>query len=114
VSHSRGSGGGSSVAGCSVTPCGLSVYLPIQIIIIIIKLYKLETLLFQVYNCKYTYNEKKLMIFITGLHYKPQGCSASVASAAGPFITKNTLTEGIVNNNNNNNNNNNSLETFSI
>jgi hypothetical protein len=29
---------------------------------------------------------KKLIIFITGLHNKPQGCGASVASAAGPFI----------------------------
>jgi hypothetical protein len=33
-------------------------------------------------------NEKKLIIFITGLHNKPQGCGASVASAAGPFTTK--------------------------
>jgi hypothetical protein len=32
---------------------------------------------------------KKLIIFITGLHNKPQGCGASVASAAGPFTTKN-------------------------
>jgi hypothetical protein len=35
------------------------------------------------------YNEKrkkKLIIFITGLHKKPQGCGASVAAAAGPFI----------------------------
>jgi hypothetical protein len=31
---------------------------------------------------------KKLIIFITGLHNKPQGCGASVASAAGPFTTK--------------------------
>jgi hypothetical protein len=29
------------------------------------------------------------VIFITGLHKKPQGCRASVASAAGPFATKN-------------------------
>jgi hypothetical protein len=28
---------------------------------------------------------KKLIIFITGLHNKPQGCGASVASAAGPL-----------------------------
>jgi hypothetical protein len=28
------------------------------------------------------------IIFITGLHKKPQGCGASVASAAGPFINK--------------------------
>jgi hypothetical protein len=31
---------------------------------------------------------QKIIIFITGLHNKPQGCSASVASAAGPFINK--------------------------
>jgi hypothetical protein len=29
-----------------------------------------------------------LFIFITGLHHKPYGCGASVASAAGPFSTK--------------------------
>jgi hypothetical protein len=29
-----------------------------------------------------------IFIFITGLHNKPHGCSASVASAAGPFTTK--------------------------
>jgi hypothetical protein len=29
-----------------------------------------------------------LFIFITGLRNKPQGCGASVASAAGPFTTK--------------------------
>jgi hypothetical protein len=29
-----------------------------------------------------------VVIFITGLHKKPQGCGASVASAAGPFTTK--------------------------
>jgi hypothetical protein len=28
-----------------------------------------------------------IFIFVTGLHNKPQGCSASVASAAGPFTT---------------------------
>jgi hypothetical protein len=32
--------------------------------------------------------KKKLIIFITGLHNKRQGCGASVASAAGPFTTK--------------------------
>jgi hypothetical protein len=32
--------------------------------------------------------EKKLIISITGLHNKSQGCGASVASAAGPFTTK--------------------------
>jgi hypothetical protein len=31
---------------------------------------------------------KKLIIFIRGLHNKPQRCSASVASAAGPFTTR--------------------------
>jgi hypothetical protein len=31
---------------------------------------------------------KTLIIFITGLHNKPQRCGASVASAAGPFTTK--------------------------
>jgi hypothetical protein len=31
---------------------------------------------------------KKLIIFITGLHKKPQGCGTSVASAAAPFTTK--------------------------
>jgi hypothetical protein len=29
-----------------------------------------------------------IFTFITGLHNKPHGCSASVASAAGPFTTK--------------------------
>jgi hypothetical protein len=38
-------------------------------------------------------NEKLIIfiiniIFITGLHNKPQGCSVSVASAAGPFTKK--------------------------
>jgi hypothetical protein len=32
---------------------------------------------------------KKLIIFITGLNKKPQGCGVSVASAAGPFNKKN-------------------------
>jgi hypothetical protein len=31
----------------------------------------------------YMENEEKLITFITGLHNKPQGCGASVASAAG-------------------------------
>jgi hypothetical protein len=35
--------------------------------------------------------KKELMIFITGLYNKPQGCGASVASAAGPFTTKKKL-----------------------
>ena len=38
----------------------------------------------------YTKKRPKLIILITGLHNKPQGCGASVASAAGPF-TKNTI-----------------------
>jgi hypothetical protein len=33
-------------------------------------------------------NEKTLIIFITGLHNKPEGCGASVASPAGPFTKK--------------------------
>jgi hypothetical protein len=32
--------------------------------------------------------KKKLIIFITWLHNKPQGCGASVASVAGTFTTK--------------------------
>jgi hypothetical protein len=32
---------------------------------------------------------QKIIIFIIGLHNKPHGCSASVASAAGPFTAKN-------------------------
>jgi hypothetical protein len=30
-------------------------------------------------------SRKNFIIFITGLHNKPQDCGASVASAAGPF-----------------------------
>jgi hypothetical protein len=33
-------------------------------------------------------NEKKRIILITGLQNKPEGCGASVASAAGPFTKK--------------------------
>jgi hypothetical protein len=36
----------------------------------------------------YKKKRKKLIIFITGLYNKPQGCGASVASAAGPFTTQ--------------------------
>jgi hypothetical protein len=36
---------------------------------------------------KRTKNNHHLVIFITGLHKKPQGCDASAASAAGPFTT---------------------------
>jgi hypothetical protein len=32
--------------------------------------------------------QKIIIIFIIGLHNKPHGCSASVASAAGPFTTQ--------------------------
>jgi hypothetical protein len=35
--------------------------------------------------------KEKLIIFITGLHNKPLGCGASVASAAGPFTTKKNI-----------------------
>jgi hypothetical protein len=35
----------------------------------------------------YTETRKKI-IFVTGLHNKPQGCGASVRSAEGPFTTK--------------------------
>jgi hypothetical protein len=35
---------------------------------------------------------KKKLVIITGLHNRPQGCGASVASAAGPFITKKPVT----------------------
>jgi hypothetical protein len=38
---------------------------------------------------------KKKNIFITGLPNKPQGCGASVASAAGPF-TKKTLFKAVI------------------
>jgi hypothetical protein len=34
----------------------------------------------------YTQKRNKTNIFMTGLHNKLQGCGASVASAAGPFI----------------------------
>jgi hypothetical protein len=43
------------------------------------------------------YVEKKLTIFITGLHNKPQGCGVSVASAVGPFTTDtHTHTKGTI------------------
>jgi hypothetical protein len=42
----------------------------------------------------YTEKRKKLIFFITGLHNKPQGCGASVASAAGPFSTKTSTVYG--------------------
>jgi hypothetical protein len=34
--------------------------------------------------------KKKLIIFITGLHNKPSGCGASVASAAEPLTKQKT------------------------
>jgi hypothetical protein len=46
------------------------------------------SLILPVLHC--TEKLKKIVIFITGLHNKPQGCGASVASAAGPFTTKRT------------------------
>jgi hypothetical protein len=36
-----------------------------------------------------------IVIFIIGLHKKPQGCGASVASAAGPFTTTKKLRDEI-------------------
>jgi hypothetical protein len=41
----------------------------------------------------YKEKQKILIICITGLHNKPQGCGASVASAAGPFIQKKKVEE---------------------
>jgi hypothetical protein len=42
----------------------------------------------QFHSPVHLYKEKrKQTIFIIGLHNKPQGCGASVASAAGPFTT---------------------------
>jgi hypothetical protein len=37
---------------------------------------------------QYKKKMKNLIIFITGLHKKPQGCCSSVASDAGPLTTK--------------------------
>jgi hypothetical protein len=37
----------------------------------------------------YKEKQKKLIIFITGLHNKPSGCGVSVASAEGTFTKKN-------------------------
>jgi hypothetical protein len=40
------------------------------------------------HRCSITWkNGQKLIIFFTGLHNKPQGCGASVASPAGPFTS---------------------------
>jgi hypothetical protein len=41
----------------------------------------------------YTEKRKILTIFITGVLKKPQGCGASVTSAAGRFTTKRTKKE---------------------
>jgi hypothetical protein len=42
------------------------------------------------HQCSITRKRTKIIIiiFLTGLHNKPQGCGASVASAAGPFSTR--------------------------
>jgi hypothetical protein len=49
------------------------------------------------HRCSITWkNDKKTIIFMTGLHNKPQGCSASVASAAGPFTTHNCYPLGSI------------------
>jgi hypothetical protein len=37
-----------------------------------------------------------IFVFIIGLHNKPHGCSASVASAAGPFTTKKKVFCGLI------------------
>jgi hypothetical protein len=39
-------------------------------------------------RCSINGKAKKLIIFITGLYNKPQGCGASAASAAGPSPQK--------------------------
>jgi hypothetical protein len=43
------------------------------------------------YRCFITRENEKKIIFIKGLHNKPQGCGVSVASAAGHFTTKKRL-----------------------
>jgi hypothetical protein len=43
------------------------------------------------HRCSNTWKNEKLIIFITGLHNKPQGCGVSVASAAGPFTTNKSV-----------------------
>jgi hypothetical protein len=40
------------------------------------------------HRCSITQKNEKLITIMTGLHNKPQGCGASIASAAGPFTTK--------------------------
>jgi hypothetical protein len=41
------------------------------------------------HRCSITRKTDKLIIVVTTvLHSKPQGCGASVASPAGPFVTK--------------------------
>jgi hypothetical protein len=46
------------------------------------------------HRCSITWKNEKTQI-ITGLHNKPQGCGASVASAAGPFTTHKMLSTRI-------------------
>jgi hypothetical protein len=41
-------------------------------------------------------NEKQLINFLTGLHNKPQGCGASLASAEVPFTKKKMLTYRVI------------------
>jgi hypothetical protein len=50
---------------------------------------------------------EKLIIFITGLHNKPQGCGAPIASAAEPFTTTTTTTHTHTHKKKKTNNNNN-------
>jgi hypothetical protein len=40
------------------------------------------------HRCSITWKNEKKLITMTGLYKKSQGCGASVASAAGPFIIK--------------------------
>jgi hypothetical protein len=49
----------------------------------------------QIFSCQFHFTgaplhgkTKKLIISITWLHNKPQGCGASVGSVAGPITTK--------------------------
>jgi hypothetical protein len=43
------------------------------------------------HRCSLQGKNEETIIFITGLHNTPQGCGASVASAAGPFTTKKVM-----------------------
>jgi hypothetical protein len=42
------------------------------------------------------YKEKRKKLIITGLHNKPSGCGASVASAAGPFTKENVMDPRVI------------------